>query len=323
MTSFGATAPANLLLLGEYAVLEEGGLGIAIAADVRGSARFSASRTIEREVSVEGIMDQQRVFWSSSAERRSGPERDKKLEAMARHLRSQFGTPTGTITIDTRPLFRADGRKRGYGSSAVTAALLTALWCRATRDNPAAPDGSSLITVGVAAHRAAQSGRGSGYDVASSLVGGTILFTGGHAPAAAPVSLPWLTDLFLFAGSAPVPTPGAVGRYETWKREHPALATQFLETSNALVSSFVSAGTRAAAAEIMERYASVTQELGERIGVPTKITAPVGTPVGIPRKAIGAGNELGIAWPQEHHGALGAISGFEPVPIASEGLVWQ
>jgi mevalonate kinase len=36
-----ASVPANLLLLGEYAVLEEGGLGLAVAVDPR--VRISAA----------------------------------------------------------------------------------------------------------------------------------------------------------------------------------------------------------------------------------------------------------------------------------------
>ncbi|MFW5690130.1 MAG: hypothetical protein ACOC1U_11215, partial [Spirochaetota bacterium] len=43
------SAPANILLLGEYAVLEEGGLGLAVALDVRarGEHRSAAPGPVE------------------------------------------------------------------------------------------------------------------------------------------------------------------------------------------------------------------------------------------------------------------------------------
>lgn len=336
MTTLRASVPANLLLLGEYAVLEEGGLGVAIAADVRGTATFEAFHSAEGDieasaaspgpVTIEGIMPGQTVRWSSPAGATGSLNpHDEKLERMATLLSEKYGTRAGTFSIDTRRLFDQDGAKRGYGSSAVSAALLTALWEQATatdRTEPG-PRTTELLPTAIAAHRATQGGRGSGYDVATSLTGGIVLFTGGHAPTARRISLQWLKDLFLFTGTAPVQTPGAVRRYESWKRDYPNEATRFLGTSNALVVDFTSAATAEAAAEIFRRYTELGKEIGERIGVPATIAAPRRMPAKLPVKAIGAGNELGVAWDLEGSGELTNGNGFESIPIAAEGVEWR
>jgi phosphomevalonate kinase len=158
--------------------------------------------------------------------------------------------------------------------------------------------------------------------VASSLSGGVILFTGGKSPFAQRISLPWLTDLFLFSGSAPVKTPGAVGRYDAWQRENPGDAARFLEASNALVRGFATAPTKTEAVEIFRRYAELARELGERIGVPATITAPMDTPTGSAVKAIGAGNELGVIWDATTDREWPMRDELERIHVASEGLTW-
>src|SRR4030042_1902847 len=114
-----ASVPANLLLLGEYAVLEEGGLGLAVAAEPRVRVRF------ERRP---------RAGLAGAARRGSG----------------------------------ARGGRRG--------------WALRARPEGAPPAPAAVLEAALAAHRRAQGGRGSGYDVLASFHGGAGLFAGGGRP---------------------------------------------------------------------------------------------------------------------------------------------
>jgi phosphomevalonate kinase len=247
------------------------------------------------------------------------------MERMVTSLRKRFGPPVASLEIDTTPLFTAAGEKRGFGSSAVAAVLLTALWLRVAARGGPAGDGDPSAALGlpellqpaVAAHRAFQGGHGSGYDVAASLFGGVISFSGGDVPEVTALSLPWLPPVALFAGGAPVKTPGAVTRYREWKKEHPDKAERFLRQSNDLVRGFAAARGWEEAAEILARYTALTIELGDQINTPARITPPADSSRSGERtvwKAVGAGDELGILIGTDEANAL---------PTAQEGLQWQ
>jgi phosphomevalonate kinase len=136
-----------------------------------------------------------------------------------------------------------------------------------------------------------QGGRGSGYDVYTSLYGGFGIFTGGLIPSWRPCGLPWLASLGVFRGSDAVRTPGAVSKYHGWKQRHQEEALQFLSASNAAVRDLVSATDWPSGAKAFASLRSLGLDLGEAIGVSARMTA-MGENTRC--KAAGAGNEIGV-----------------------------
>jgi phosphomevalonate kinase len=158
---------------------------------------------------------------------------------------------------------------------------------------------TSVAHVATVAHRAAQGGRGSGYDVWASALGGTIVFTGGRAPRAEQVQLPWLENLALFPGPDQVRTPGAVGRYRAWKERNPAAAAEFVRESNEAVLRLASAHDFSEAAAALEVCREIGLALGDAIGVSARL-APPDVRSHEAWKAVGAGNELGVGLLNEY-----------------------
>jgi phosphomevalonate kinase len=302
-----ATVPANILLVGEYAVTQEGRLGISLAIDrrARGVLSPGAELRVEGRTSADG---DPAFVWPGSG---------GVLSVAAESLHSELGSPGGSISIDTSEFFTPDGSKRGYGSSAVAVLLLSALWrrtCGAEGD---------LLQESIALHRTAQGGRGSGYDVATSFLGGTVLFSGGDLPEASQVELSWLPPLVLFRGEAPVESSGSVSRFERWMGEFPHRAAKFLDRSDQLVREIVAAESWEDARLQLEAYRSLSIELGEQIGVSAEITPPEQIRESAAWwKAVGAGNELGVAVLRSSEKTDALPDGTELVRCTAEGLQW-
>ena len=159
---------------------------------------------------------------------------------------------------------------------------------------------SHVFAAALAAHRAAQGGRGSGYDVATSVWGGVVRFTGGRAPAAAPCGLRSLPALYLVRGDRPLATAGAVMRYDQWKQREPGAAVRFVERSREVVEQFLAADDAASCCAALAAGGELTRWLGTRIGVAVEPAAlrerlDRFRAAGWVAKPVGAGGELGIA----------------------------
>lgn len=311
------SVPGNLLLLGEYAVLEEGGLGLALAVEKRLEVELQPAPT-GRELSVEGRWPGGSLSWSSDHPD-SSPLIAAVVKACGGGLASRFaaGLPGARITIDSSAFFTADGHKRGFGSSAAVAVGLTWALLEWGGLPPAELPGATLRTA-LRAHREAQGGSGSGYDVYVSCLGGVGLFTGGWQPSWKGVDLPWLGALYSFRGERSVATPGAVRRYREWKQRRPREAARFLRRSNRYVRRFVSARSWGQAAPWFRALADLGIEVGEAIEVPARIEPPAQLASGT-YKALGAGSELGVCVMQQQSGV--PPMGAEPVWIARRGGV--
>lgn len=321
------TVPANVLLLGEYAVLEEGGVGVALAVEPRLSAKLTEAPRLE----LSGSWPGNRTVWTG------GREPDllgRSVESVAEHL----GTTAAElrrlplrVEVDSSAFYDPSGGKRGFGSSAATAIAV----CFALLDPPDAGGGDrnsrpsfpdavggetapglhpahpapfengdrpvrtaslldSTYACALRAHRAFQGGRGSGYDVAASVYGGIGRFAGGAAPSYVKCTLPWLPPLALFRGGAPVQTKDAVARYVAWKADRPRRAMRFMERSNECVEGFLAAGSWTEAERWVEAARTLSIELGAEIGAPAVVHRPAGFDGLV--KAVGAGNELGVAF---------------------------
>jgi phosphomevalonate kinase len=318
------TVPGNLLLLGEYAVTEEGGLGLALAVDRRVLVEVQPSPALI----VEGRWGEAAVRWSDESARASplisGIVETWREQLYAEGIRSSgeqapkagsHREPAARIVLDSSAFFTG-GRKSGFGSSAaVTVALSCALLHLSGFSGPRLLQCAARLAL--LAHRRVQGGRGSGYDVYASLYGGIGSLVGGTEPSWQAVRLPWLPPLHLFAGPASVSTASSLRHYERWKSGDPAGWRSFLEESNRNVRRFLQAKDWFQAIQAFSASRELGLRLGERIGVSAAIEAPDSLDPGL-CKALGAGNELGIYLGE----APAHTPDLEAVALAPEGVRW-
>jgi phosphomevalonate kinase len=309
------SAPGNLLLLGEYAVLESGGLGLALAPDVRVQLDVEAHEAF----ALTGILGGKQVDWQPDD---AGQPLLSALwtgcSARLQRYGVYAGGLRGRLRVDSSALYHPDGRKSGFGSSAaVSVAVATAVMLKAGL--PAEAARTESVQIALEAHRRAQGGSGSGYDIYTSSHGAVGLFIGGPQPSWTALDLDWLPPLYLFAGSHSVSSDKAIVKYLAWKYEQPAAADQFLKQSNAAVIAFVEADSWDQARPHFEHYRELAIRLGHDIGVTAEITPPTGIEETM-YKAVGAGNELGVALGAE--GSAAERAELVSLKIAKRGVVW-
>jgi phosphomevalonate kinase len=320
------SVPGNLLLLGEYAVLEEGGIGLAMAVERR--VRITSHPW--DDLLIQGSLPGASVSWTPG-----GPP--QPLFSAATDAVHSWMSASGRgshewrtrITVDSTALFSPEGRKVGLGSSAaVTVGLVCALLEAASIPGPVRD--AAAPGIALEAHRRLQGGVGSGYDLTCSLRGGIGIFRGTavavQSTAVAvqsweawrPAALP---AVLLFPGRSPVATPDAVRRYFTWKGANPAAARDFLSESNRCVLAFLRAEGAAAALPAFTEYKRVSVALGEAIGVSAQIAVPDGLdPAWC--KSLGAGNELGVCLVPPGTGASEIPEGVAPALLSPRGVTW-
>ncbi len=204
-----SSAPGKLILIGEYAVLE-GWPAAVMAVDRRAHVSLESSPDERWTFAAPGLAE-------TPAECAIGPRGELRWGGSDHQVDERFGlvamlmrglaeagivdpaalAPAAAV-LDTRTFFAGD-HKLGLGSSAaLTVALACAL--RAWAGGEFEPDDAWLQTL-VDLHRGVQGGRGSGVDVAASLLGGVVRFeldTGVEGPgrrvgrtcSAGPLALP-------------------------------------------------------------------------------------------------------------------------------------
>ncbi len=296
------SAPGNLLLAGEYAVLEEGGLGLCLAPEVRATLEIEPAPNWEVEFRYEARCD----VW-----RGEGP-----LPPLLQALASVLGElPRARLVLDTTA-FSPNGQKTGLGSSAAAALLLTAGFDHILHGERA--DVDVLAPLAVRTHRHFQGGRGSGYDVMCSAWGGLTLFRGGETPSARRLDLGWLPGPALVSGLDPVSTPAAVLSYREWKEGHPQQAAHYLERNNTLISQLANADSLEAALPLLRDLSELSRQLGRQLGRPAEVPPQLKT--FLFAKALGAGDEL--FWVLDQPERLQAF-GLGSLDIAWEGLRWE
>ena len=321
MTRVRLTVPGNILLLGEYAVLEEGGLGLAMAVDTRVLLEATSAEGLVIEAAWPGSS----VSWTPE-HREVSPLISSSVDTISEHLGR---CPGAHAKVDSSAFFSPDGRKNGLGSSA---AVTVALVCGLMQVAGADPSPRDNVVPGLAlqAHRRAQGGRGSGYDVVTSFHGGTGLFRGGPEPGWQPCALPHNLRPLLFSGPAPVSTADAVDAYGRWKERDPSAARDFLRESNNAILSFIRAGSDIQAQLWFSACRELGIELGNTIGVSAELPIPPGRD---PKwcKALGAGNELGLCLlppgveppAGDARRRVDVPGGFRPIVQSDTGVTWE
>lgn len=298
------SVPGNLLFAGEYAVLEEGGLGLAVAAEPRAQATVQDAPMW----SMVSRFNNEEMVWTEG----SGP-----VPPLLDAVFQETGRPlnAASLTLDTR-VFSREGKKSGLGSSAAAAVALTALVLAIRYQKR--PGLADIFLHAVRAHRRFQKGRGSGYDVAASLFGGTGLFTGGLTPHWQPVTLRWLGDFGLHFGESEVKTPFAVQSYQSLKYIEPILVENYLSENNRLLPQLISAGNWTEAQSVWASMRTNSVALGTALGQNAEL--PPSLRWADFAKALGAGNELfAVFAPSEDIKS----HGLQPMKIAQEGLRWE
>ncbi len=311
------SVPGNVLLLGEYAVLEEGGLGIAAAVD--GRVRLEAEPAAS--LSITGLWTGGSFRWTRRR-REESPLVSAAVDAVREWWHPGGGRaehPKLRIRIDSSELYRPGGRKAGLGSSAAVAVALVAALRGDNRAKGRPDDAVPLLAL--AAHRKAQGGAGSGYDVYCSYFGGWGVFRGGSAPSWKCLRLPFAARLYLFSGPAPVSTTDAIRSYVEWKTREPDRARRLLEESNRNVAALAQAHGAREAVDAFRAARRTGIALGEAIGVDARIAAPAGVDPEL-CKAVGAGNELGVYLRLPDAPEPPAKSGLTEVQVA-DGISWQ
>ena len=83
-------------------------------------------------------------------------------------------------------------------------------------------------------HRSFQGGKGSGYDIYTSIMGGAGLFTGGEVPQWSPICPDLYQDIHLLRGARACRTHSALAELHSFEASEPKRLEKYLRTSNTL-----------------------------------------------------------------------------------------
>ncbi|MBN1648832.1 MAG: hypothetical protein JW874_12430 [Spirochaetales bacterium] len=298
--------PGNLLLFGEYAVLEECGLGICAA--VKPLVHWKLTDNGKISGSYAG---QQEVF---DPARKSGAS--NSLPGCCWQQCSEYAARQGFtlkpqgIHIDSERFFAA-GRKSGFGSSAAVAvacvrAILGFL-------PGGGPESAMVSEIAFEAHSTFQGKTGSGYDIYTSNSTGINVFSRENGRSLKKAELAWLGGLYCFAGEKPVSSSAAVKAYQNWKSTEPQQAGHFLEKSNSNIRRLLAACKWDDACDIIGACRELQSWLGRKIGISAELPAsgPVGENNAVRLKASGAGNELILVFSRNKLGISDALEEIE------------
>lgn len=314
MRELTTAAPGKAVLIGEYAVLH-GTPALVMAVDRRVRVRISACAPgdcllevpqLAAEPIVFAIGEGRTLCWPDSLVERPELALCRRLleRALARSAASRVPDPGGLqVLIDSSELFEyceSAPIKLGLGSSAAVSVALWAALESFLGDAGAATGLADLHQM----HRASQAGRGSGIDVAASLLGGLLAYRlQGQVPEAR--SLVWPQDwplLFVWTGQAAA-TGGFLERYESWRRQEPEAWAQLYADLDQSASSAIRALEVASLPGFMtciNNYCGLMGRIGDCINVPVVSSphqrlAEMAVSFGAAYKPCGAGGgDLGV-----------------------------
>ncbi len=173
------SAPAKLVLTGEYAVLESDALAVVAAIDRYTEAHVTPAATMSLTAPALDLVDAPATYengrWKLQAAHPKAAFVSEALSATLHYLEGQ-GTPIVPFHLTLSPALAENGIKVGLGgSAATTVAAVAALLLAFGRHH----DPELVYRLGAIAHFLAQ-GSGSGIDVAASAFGGVLAFSSHH-----------------------------------------------------------------------------------------------------------------------------------------------
>jgi phosphomevalonate kinase len=250
-----ASAPAKLVLSGEYAVLH-GGPAISAAVGVRACATVAPTAdSWSLRITNSGQSFDFSPAAAGGIEWRTDPGEMGQLLAAAWGVLNQAQALSAcgphVVELDSRAFFTAAGAKRGLGSSAAVAVALTAALQTALG---VAPTAAACLAV----HAAFQQQRGSGIDVCTSFHGGVITKT-----AAAVEPLGWPEELCAAAvwTGMPASTTALLSRMEAFAASHPAAFERAREPLHVAAAATLSDWRAAPAAQVLESLYEFARQL--------------------------------------------------------------
>lgn len=303
------SVPASILLLGEYAITRPGGMGIALATAPRAHGWMTAGPRKSEGSPLWGgtVLVHSR---NTPGERATWPDQpmplmDAVLNTATHHITPDLTGFTVEIGVDTTAFFDPHtGEKLGFGSSGAAAVLLTtailslpALMQEATGEGSTIPvDHHAIIATATESHRAFQGGRGSGYDIACSVLGGAVLFTNGTYPPAVPVSMPEDVEFYTLRAGAPVRSAAAIQQFDVTFPPGSTKAREFISVNNRAAQTIAGGSDTNTLFKVLTNARQRSEELGTAIGVPADLPL---TPAshrsdGWIAKSSGAGNERAV-----------------------------
>jgi len=282
------SAPGKLVLLGEYAVLR-GAPAVVMAVNRRARVELAPSGSELWSVTAPPLVADTIQFSLAAdgslrwlADPAGVPRRLELVEHLlgsmvAAGLLDPRSLPPAAATLDTRALFEnvgGEGLKLGLGSSAaVTVALASALAQWGGRGellvDPLRWLGSLL-----ALHRGLQGGRGSGVDLAASLLGGVVSYrlgADGSVAAADPLAMPAGLHLVVVWTGREADTGSMLRRLEVRLADGNATVEAALDRLAELSVAGSEAfrfGRVGALLEAVDAYCEAMESLGRAAGLP-------------------------------------------------------
>ena len=321
--------PGKLMLLGEYAVLE-GAPALVAAVDAYAHVEVAAASAFSLMMQGPAVEKKQVDFvtnaageadFSASATAAGAGANGLGLGPAARAIAAACAwtrevgcaMPPAQIYVDTRAFSLPGGDKLGLGSSAaVVVGVLLALAAHAGVPEAMAFDGGEAACAALfgrahAAHAGAQGGRGSGADVAASVMGGVVLLRA--APGKPPV-LRRLPDAAPVAWQAVYSGRGAstaafLAQVANLKVAQPDLYWRIYERLGVLSQAgaeFWMLGDSNAFLSVIGSVQEALAELGRAAGadivtaVHAQLQALVQTQGGVYKISGAGGGDIGLAW---------------------------
>ncbi|QMU99437.1 phosphomevalonate kinase [Borrelia sp. A-FGy1] len=282
------SVPGNLLLMGEYSILEEGGLGLSIAISERAYFTFKRSNKwcfFSKKTKVENfnLIKNENDF----------------VFKMFRYLKQKYFVSLENfpcdVYIDTSAFFLNNGIKKGFGSSAVVAVgIVFGIFLLFSNVNHFEKD--KIFIYCLEAYRYAQGGLGSGYDIATSIFGGVLQFKGGNLPKYKLLDKIDFSEFYLMQGSKTVKTTSSIIKYN----EHRAFLIDFIKNMNIMMRKIVfkSSNSYSCFLSSLKEAKDLGIEIGEKIGIPADLPLDLAYLENECSliKALGAGNETFIVY---------------------------
>lgn len=309
-----ATAPGKLLLIGEYAVLENAP-AVVLAVNRFAEVRISPSgdefyRVSSPTLNLQSIPFQLHPGRPPVVLQDIPVHSEKMLHfffAILNYLSEQFLNKDFTpveFELKTDAFFLSSGGdKLGLGSSAALTVALVAAFVHLT-----GRDREKILPLSLAAHFAAQGKTGSGVDVAASAIGGLLCFkrqgTSAGLPEIGPLRLPADLKLIPVWSGKPASTREFVNQVQRFKQEQPATFSNSIKRMTRLAADGCNALIRNQGERFMkiyDEYGTAMQLLGETCGVDImspvhrQIRAVVREAGGVYKPSGAGGGDLGIA----------------------------
>ncbi|TAL92661.1 MAG: hypothetical protein EPN69_08185 [Rhodanobacter sp.] len=265
-----AAAPGKLVITGEYAVLE-GAPALVLAVDRAARVTLEGASDCGYQITARALGIRAARGQLDTVGRMSWPALDAAaaeqlglVSAVLEALAANGAPAPFHATLDTQAFYAAADRqaKLGLGSSAALTVALAGAVCALDRRDP--PGIDTLI----AAHRQAQGGRGSGLDIAASLVGGLLAYRlhDGHpriTPATWPVGLAWCC---VWSGKS-ASTGAFLAGLAAWRARAPARHATVMRDLGDCATAAVVAGSAAALLGAVAAYARALDRLAAASGL--------------------------------------------------------